>query len=206
MTDIHEQRINIKFRVKLGKSFTGTHFFLMRNAYGNRCLGRTLCYDWFKRFKDGRESVDDDVDVNKRCSCDEIVRSNRLFEKSRKIVTFRLVRVMKSWWENSKRTALQQNLSLGRCRKIRKTIATTTTCQELLDRANGDEMKQIITGDETRAYGVETKVQSSQWVGKLSWISVVILKIGKHAHNKRLDKRLWFIWKYRVAYLRFISI
>ena len=44
--------------------------------------------------------------------------------------------------------------------------------QELLDRANGDDifLKNIITGDEAWVYGydVETKVQSSQWVSKTS--------------------------------------
>jgi len=44
--------------------------------------------------------------------------------------------------------------------------------QELLDRANDDDnfLKNIITGDETWVYGydVETKVQSSQWVSKMS--------------------------------------
>jgi hypothetical protein len=40
-----------------------------------------------------------------------------------------------------------------------------------LDRANEDEnfLKRIIIGDETRLYGydVETKMRSSQWVGKI---------------------------------------
>ena len=44
--------------------------------------------------------------------------------------------------------------------------------QELLDRSNTVEnfLKNVITGDETWVYGydVETKVQSSQWVGKSS--------------------------------------
>ena len=47
-----------------------------------------------------------------------------------------------------------------------------TVSQELLDRSNTDEnfLKNVITGDETwvYGYGVETKVQSSQWVGKSS--------------------------------------
>ena len=41
--------------------------------------------------------------------------------------------------------------------------------QELLASANGNEnFKNIITGDETWVYGydVDTKVQSSQWLGK----------------------------------------
>jgi len=53
MTNIHEQRINIKFCDKLSKSFTVTRQ-IMQNAYGDQCC------DWFKRFKDCRESVDDD--------------------------------------------------------------------------------------------------------------------------------------------------
>jgi hypothetical protein len=46
------------------------------------------------------------------------------------------------------------------------------THQELLDCASEDEnfLKRIITGNETWVYGydVETKTQSSQWVGKNS--------------------------------------
>ena len=42
--------------------------------------------------------------------------------------------------------------------------------QELLDRVSVDEnfLKTIVTGDETWVYGydVETKTQSSQWVGQ----------------------------------------
>jgi hypothetical protein len=45
-------------------------------------------------------------------------------------------------------------------------------CQEILDRASEEENfpKRIITSDETRVcgYNVETKIQSSQWVGKNS--------------------------------------
>jgi hypothetical protein len=44
--------------------------------------------------------------------------------------------------------------------------------QELFANANGNEniLKNIITGDETWVYGydVETKMQSSQWMGKES--------------------------------------
>ena len=65
--------------------FTETHKML-QNSYGAQCLGCTRCYDWFKRLKDGRESVDDnprsgrpststdDAHVTK---VNEIVRSNR---------------------------------------------------------------------------------------------------------------------------------
>jgi histone-lysine N-methyltransferase SETMAR len=47
-----------------------------------------------------------------------------------------------------------------------------TVSQELFDRSNADEnfLKNVITGDETWVYGydIETKAQSSRWVGKSS--------------------------------------
>ena len=47
-----------------------------------------------------------------------------------------------------------------------------TVSQELFDRSNAVEnfLKNVITGDETWVYGydVETEVQSSQWIAKLS--------------------------------------
>jgi len=47
-----------------------------------------------------------------------------------------------------------------------------TVSQELFDHSNADEnfLKNVILGDETWVYGydVETKDQSSQWMGKLS--------------------------------------
>jgi hypothetical protein len=56
MADIHEQCINIKFCFQLGKTFTETHE-LMKNVYGDQCMSHTRCYEWFKRFNDGRQST-----------------------------------------------------------------------------------------------------------------------------------------------------
>ena len=54
-----EQRINVKFCVKLGKSATETNY-LLKKVYGNECLSHTQVFEWFKRFKDGREEIGDD--------------------------------------------------------------------------------------------------------------------------------------------------
>ncbi|KAJ8943442.1 hypothetical protein NQ318_015722 [Aromia moschata] len=45
-----EQRVNLKFLVKLGKTFTEA-CAMLKEVYGNECLSRTQ----FKRFKKGRE-------------------------------------------------------------------------------------------------------------------------------------------------------
>lgn len=59
MADFHEQRINIKFCSKLGKTFTQTHE-TMKQIYGDQCLCHMLWYDGFTWSKSGWESTDDD--------------------------------------------------------------------------------------------------------------------------------------------------
>ena len=55
MSVSHEQRIC----VKIGKSVTET-FEMLKIAFGEEAMYRTQTYEWCKRFKDGRTSVDDD--------------------------------------------------------------------------------------------------------------------------------------------------
>jgi transposase len=43
----------VKFCCRLGKHFTEI-FQLLNQAYEEECVSRTLCYKWFKRFKEGR--------------------------------------------------------------------------------------------------------------------------------------------------------
>ena len=54
-----EQRANIKFCLKLGKTFTET-FELIKQVYDNNFLTRDRVHEWFKRFKEGREDIKDD--------------------------------------------------------------------------------------------------------------------------------------------------
>jgi transposase len=177
MADIHEQHINIKFCFTIGKTFTETQ----ENVYGDQCMSRARCYEWFKRFNNGRLSTRDKPRLGRpSTSCDdahveqvrEIVRSN-----SRLTV---------------QEIAKECNISVGSChdslatklemhRVVSKFVPRLLTqdqrdsrvaiCQDLLDRASEDEnfLKRIITGDETWVYGydVETKMQSSLWVRKI---------------------------------------
>ena len=54
-----EQRVNVKFFVKLGKFATET-YHLLKKFYGDECLSRTQVFELFKRFKEGREEIGDD--------------------------------------------------------------------------------------------------------------------------------------------------
>ena len=59
MTDVKKQRMCIKFCFKLGKTVSETHR-MFEEAFGDNVLGQTQTYEWFKRFKNGCMSVDDD--------------------------------------------------------------------------------------------------------------------------------------------------
>ncbi|KAJ8955122.1 hypothetical protein NQ318_009015 [Aromia moschata] len=54
-----EQRVNLKLLVKLGKTFTEV-YALLKEVYGNECLSRTQVFEWFKQFKEGCETTEDD--------------------------------------------------------------------------------------------------------------------------------------------------
>lgn len=76
-----EQRINIKFCVKNGKSATET-LQMLQIAYGDDCLSRTQVFEWHRRFKEGREDVNDDEHPGR--PCDAITEEN--IEKVRDFV------------------------------------------------------------------------------------------------------------------------
>jgi len=54
-----EQRINIKFRVKIGKSASET-LALLTMAYGEEAMKESSVFEWYRRFQEGREDVQDD--------------------------------------------------------------------------------------------------------------------------------------------------
>jgi len=54
-----EQRINIKFLVRLKKTPTKC-YKLLQEAYGDNSLSRARIFEWCKRFSEGRESTEND--------------------------------------------------------------------------------------------------------------------------------------------------
>ncbi|KAJ4451706.1 hypothetical protein ANN_03176 [Periplaneta americana] len=54
-----EQRVNIKFCYNLGKTATETHGMLVQ-VYGREAVSRKCVYEWFKRFREGKETIEDE--------------------------------------------------------------------------------------------------------------------------------------------------
>ncbi|KAJ8963447.1 hypothetical protein NQ318_018927 [Aromia moschata] len=60
MLSVHmEQWVNLKFLVKLEKTFTEA-CAMLKEVYGSECLSLTQILEWFKWFKEGRETTEDD--------------------------------------------------------------------------------------------------------------------------------------------------
>ena len=81
MKDLEEQRFCIKFYLKLGKTFTEI-FQMLQHAYGEDCLSRTQCHEWYQRFKSGRTSIEDDVLENEELRQIFRPRKEKLYDKA----------------------------------------------------------------------------------------------------------------------------
>jgi transposase len=174
MKDLEEQRVCEKY-FKLGKTFTET-FQMLQQAYGEDCLSRTQCYEWYQRFKSGRTSIEDDPKSGRPSSStgDYHIEKVRSVIRENRRLTVREVPEEVGICKSSCHTILNEKLMMHRvAAKFMPRLLTeeqkenrVTVNQELLDRSNTDEKKKknVITGDETWVYGydVETKVQSSQ--------------------------------------------
>jgi len=76
-----EQCICIKFCFKIGKTTMET-YQLLQQAYGQDAMGHTQVFDWFRRFKDRRTSVESDP----RLGWPSTLRNEEMIAKVRTIV------------------------------------------------------------------------------------------------------------------------
>jgi len=52
MKDLEEQRVCVKFCFNLGKPATEM-WKMLQQAFGDECMSRTQCFEWYSRFKTG---------------------------------------------------------------------------------------------------------------------------------------------------------
>jgi len=175
MSEAQEQHVCIKFCVKLRRNGAET-FEMLRTAFGEQCLSRARIFEWHKRFKEGRDSVDDSPRSgsptrSKTDGC--VARVRELIRANRHLIHELSVEVGASY--GTCQAVLTQDLNMRRvAAKFVPRILTAkqkewllSVATNMLQEAESDEnfMWQIITGDETWVYGYdrETKHQSSQW-------------------------------------------
>lgn len=126
-----EQRANIKFCVKLGKSFTET-YRLLHKVYADECMCRSQVNTWYRRFKDGRNDINNDPKSGRptTASTDELIGKIREKMSANPTITLRM---MADEFNVSKATIHQITVKL----KAEKDINTTTTASN--EEANSNQ-------------------------------------------------------------------
>jgi len=171
-----KQRAAIDFCVKLGKTFTETHQML-QNAYGDDCLSRTQVYEWFGRFKSGRETLDDDERSGRPRTglSKENIEKVREFIKNNKKSSVKVIEMELGIPQTTAYRILTEVLGLKKVNsrfvphKLTEDqkVDRIEHCKDIVKSARKDQnfLKSIVTGDETWCfeYEPETKRQSAEW-------------------------------------------
>ena len=172
-----EQRYAIKFCFKLGKSATET-FDLLQLAYHEDSLSRARIFEWHKRFRDGREDVEDDegrgrpntsVNENTVGAVQQVLHDNPHLSVGKVAASVGISK-------GSCHSILKEELGLSRvcARWVPRLLtpemkaSTVASCEENLQRRFREGLaflKKIVTGDESwvHFYDPLTKQQSSLW-------------------------------------------
>lgn len=88
MTERKDQRICIKFCYKLEKTCAET-IEMLQKAFGEECMGKTQIKEWYKRFKNGRTSVESGARSGRPSKSAENVKRVRLKMKENRNLTIR---------------------------------------------------------------------------------------------------------------------
>ena len=167
-----EQRVSIKFLTKLGKSATET-YNLLTEVCGDQCLSHMQVFEWFKKFKEGREYVRDDPKLGRPSTA----KTQENVEKVARIVQgdCRLSIRAISELKESVRQILDDDLDMKKvCAKVVPKIFTreqkehrVNCCADTLENIENDPdfFLKVITCDKTWIfqYDPETKRQSMHW-------------------------------------------
>ena len=148
-----EQRTNIKFLAKLGKSPTET-LNLLKTVYGEQVMSRTQVFEWHKRFSTGREDVGDDPKSGRLSTSRTEANIERVKELIRSEANEQL-----GLDKESVRSILVDDLGMRKiCAKMVPRLLTddqktrrVNTCHDVLDQleVNTKLVENVINGDES---------------------------------------------------------
>ena len=177
MAEVNEQRIVIKFLQKEGETAANVYRRL-RKVYGIHSMSEPRVYEWFKRFRDGRTSAENDVRCGRPATAvteENIEKVNKLILSDRRV---RIQDIMSELQIGSRAVNDIIHNRLGYNKVCARWIphqltsdqkeARMNICQDLLEHyeSDGDTfLHHIVTGDETwvHQFEPESKAQSMQW-------------------------------------------
>jgi len=114
-----------KFSYKLGKTATWAHEMLVQ-VYGTEAVSRKCVYDWFKRFRDGKETTEDEPRSGRPSTSrtpDKIERVRQMLAEDRR----ETIRWQRNW-------ALQGHGAHNRPRRFGQAEDLFPVCEAQADR------------------------------------------------------------------------
>lgn len=174
-----EQRINLKFLVRLGKT-PSQALEMLQQAYGGNTMSRTRVFEWHKRFKDGREDVEDDSRSGRPLTS----RTGANVERVKKLIhadsrlTVRMVASQLDMKKDSVWKIITENLGMRKvCAKMvprqlseDQKDRRLQVCQDLMKCLQTEPglLRKVITGGETWIFerDPETQCQVNQSLPK----------------------------------------
>ena len=173
-----DQRMNILFCFKLGKSAKETHEMLI-TVYEESAVTLKCVHVWFKRFREGRDTVEDAPRSGRPTTAltpEKVQKVNKILSQDRR-VTVRMIADEVGIDREIAHLIVTQDL--GKHKLCSRLVPHSLTpeqmqlrldaCADLIAMAERDPnfLKTIVTGDESWClkYDPEGKRQSMEWWG-----------------------------------------
>ena len=176
-----EQRINLKFLVRLGKTPTEAQK-LLQEIYGNDTMSRTRLLEWQRRFKEGREKVEDDYRSGRPSTSKTDENIERVRQKVRSDRRFIVGMIADELDINSERVWRIITEDLWMRKICAKTVSRllnegqkerrVQVCQDILEllETKTNLLKKVATGNKSWIFEYDplTKRKSLEWKNALS--------------------------------------
>jgi len=176
MAEVDEQKVCIKFCVRLGKTGSET-FEMLKQAFGDSYMSRSRTFEWFGRFKNGRTSTTNDDRSGRPSTAttpSKVAQVRAAVNQDRCCTIHDLCAEVGISYGSCQRILTEQLNMYRIAEKFMPRVLTqdqkdsrVAICQELKETVINDPtlLLNVITGDENivYAYDPETKLQSAQW-------------------------------------------
>ena len=142
-----ERRANLKFLAKLGKT-PSKSFAMLLQVYRKERISRTRAFEWHKRFKEGREEVEDDPRSGRPSTsrtADNIERVKQMVRADRRLVV-RMIAEELSINKDTVWSIITENLEMCKvCTKMVPKLLSedqkqqrVTVCKDIIERLEDD--------------------------------------------------------------------
>ena len=176
-----KRRINLKFHARLEKTPTEA-LKLLQEVYGDNTMSRTRLFEWHRRFKEGREEMEDDHRSGRPSTSktDENVERVRQKVPSDRRLTVRMIADELGMNSEMVWRIITQDLGMRKiCAKMVPRLLNegqkelrVQVCQDILEQLETEPylLKKVVVSDDSWIFEYDplTKRQNLEWKSALS--------------------------------------